>query len=194
MSADSSRRAAKGWHSRGYLPHFDSPEIVQHLVLRVADSLPVATIEALPEESRLRFQSFDDALDLGHGAAPLRRADLAAIVESAMLHFDGDRYRLAAWSVMPNHVHALLAQAEGFPLDGIVHSWKSFTAHEINRMSARNGQFWAADYFDRFIRDETHFHRTIDYIEQNPVKAGLAAEAADWRFSSARRRTEERKT
>ena len=91
---------------------------------------------------------------------------------------------------MPNHVHALLSQAEGFPLDGIVHSWKSFTAHEINRMSARNGQFWAADYFDRFIRDEAHFHRTVDYIEHNAVRAGLVTKPEDWRFCSARLRAE----
>jgi REP element-mobilizing transposase RayT len=178
------------WHSLGYLPHFDSPEIIQHLVWRAADSLPAAAIVALPEESRLRLQRLDEALDLGHGAGLLGQAGLAAIVETAMLHFDGERYRLIAWSVMPNHVHALLAQAEGFPLDGVVHSWKSFTAHEINKMCVRNGQFWATDYFDRFIRDETHFYRTIDYIEQNPVKARLAAKAADWRFSSARRRAE----
>jgi REP element-mobilizing transposase RayT len=108
-----------------------------------------------------------------------------------MLHFDGERYRLIAWSVMPNHVHALLAQTEGFPLDGVVHSWKSFTAHEINKICVPTDQFWAIDYFDGFIRNEAHFHRTIDYIEQNAVKAGLATEAADWRYSSGRRRGEQ---
>jgi REP element-mobilizing transposase RayT len=190
MKAESKRRAAKGWHSRGYLPHFDSPETVQHLVLRAADSLPAAAVAALPEGSRFQLQRLDEALDVGHGAGLLRQAGPASIVETAMLHFDGERYRLIAWSVMPNHVHALLAQADGFPLDGVVHSWKSFTAHEINKMCARNGQFWAADYFDRFVRDEAHFYRTVDYIEQNPVKARLAAKAADWRFSSARRRAE----
>ena len=65
-----------------------------------------------------------------------------------MLHFDGQRYRLIAWSDMPNHVHALVAQAEGMSLGTIVHSWKSFTARKINEISARQGQFWALDYFD----------------------------------------------
>ena len=190
MDAESMRGAAKGWHSRGYLPHFDSPEVIQHLVFRTADSLPTATLAALPLESRLPFQRLDEALDLGHGAGVLRQAGPASAVELAMLHFDGERYRLIAGSVMPNHVHALVTQVEGFPLGGIVHSWKSFTAHAINKMFARRGQFWAIDYFDRFIRNEAHFHKAVDYVEQNAVKAGLAVEPAAWRFSSARRRAE----
>jgi putative transposase len=189
---DKSRRgAAKGWHSRGYLPHFDSPEIIQHLIIRAADSLPAATIAALSEESRWRFRRLDSALDLGHGAGLLRQAGPAAIVETAMLRFDEERYRLIAWSIMPNHVHVLLEQKEGFPLERIVHSWKSYTAHAINQICARRGQFWAVDYFDRFIRTEDHFHRTIAYIEHNAVTAGLVAAAADWRFSSACRRVEQ---
>jgi REP element-mobilizing transposase RayT len=188
MDPEPKRGAARGWHSRGYLPHFDSPGIIQHLVLRTADSLPAATVAALPEYSRLRFQQLDAALDLGHGAGLLGQAGPASIVETAMLHFDGERYRLIAWSVMPNHVHALAEQVVGFPLDRVVHAWKSFTAHEINKILARSGQFWAVDYFDRFIRDEAHYHRTVDYIAQNAVKAGLALNPTDWRFSSARRR------
>ena len=190
MKDQSTRGAAKGWHSRGYLPHFDSPEIIQHLVIRAADSLPAATIAALSDDSRLRFRRLDNALDLGHGAGLLRDEGPAAIVETAMLLFDGERYRLIAWSIMPNHVHVLLEQKDGFPLEGIVHSWKSFTAHAINKMCGLHGRFWAVDYFDRFIRNEDHFHRTIAYIEQNAVTAGLVATAADWRFSSACRRVE----
>jgi putative transposase len=188
MNARANRGAAKGWHSRGYLPHFDSPQIVQHIVLRTADSLPAATIAAMPQDARLRRKSLDEALDLCHGAALLRQVRVASIVEAAMLHFDGGRYRLIAWSVMPNHVHVLVEAFEGFPLDEIIHSWKSFTAHEINKLNARSGAFWAVDYFDRFMRDEEHFHATVGYIEQNPVKAGLVSFAQDWRFSSARRR------
>jgi REP element-mobilizing transposase RayT len=188
VGAESKQDEAKGWHSRGYLPHFDSPEIVQHLVFRTADSLPAAVVAALPKDARVRFQQLDEALDLGRGERLLGQAGPASIVETAMLHFDGKRYGLIAWSVMPNHVHALLAQKDRVPLGGVVHSWKSFTAHEINKISARHGQFWAPDYFDRFIRTEAHFHKTIDYIEQNAVKARLVVDAADWRFSSARRR------
>jgi putative transposase len=94
MNVKSNLGAAKGWHSRGYLPHFDSPEVVQHILLRTADSLPAATIAALPRDARLRRQRIDESLDLGYGAALLREVRVASIVEAALLYFDGQRYRL----------------------------------------------------------------------------------------------------
>jgi REP element-mobilizing transposase RayT len=69
-----------------------------------------------------------------------------------------------------------------------MHSWKSYTSKEANKISGRNGQFWMVDYFDRYMRNENHLIYTIEYIEQNPVKAGLILKASDWRFSSAYRR------
>jgi putative DNA methylase len=73
-------------------------------------------------------------------------------------------------------------------VSSLVHSWKSFTAHQANRLLTREGAFWQADYFDRFIRDEEHYRRVIEYIENNPVKAGLCARPEDWTYGSARRR------
>ena len=86
---------------------------------------------------------------------------------------------------MPNHVHALLETRAGSPLGAVVHSWKSFTAVEANRALGREGDFWMPDYFDRFIRDSNHLKAAIEYIESNPVKAGLCAALQDWRWSSA---------
>jgi len=76
---------------------------------------------------------------------------------------------------------------EGHTLSAIVKSWKSFTSRQANARLGRTGPFWEADYFDRYMRNEDHLMRTIGYIENNPVKAGLAKEAADWPWSSARR-------
>ena len=173
MKFETQGDTVKGWHSRGYLPHFDSPETVQHVIFRTSDSLPAAPLAGLPEHPQERFRRLDAALDLGHGDGLLGRAGPACLVKAAMLHFDGQRYRLIAWSDMPNHVHALVAQAEGMSLGTIVHSWKSFTARKINEISARQGQFWALDYFDRFIRTETHFHTTVEYIEQDSSRPDL---------------------
>ena len=114
---------------------------------------------------------------------------IAALVENAMLHFDGDRYRLVAWCIMPNHVHLVVEPIEGNTLGAVVQAWKSFTAHRANSVLGRSGPFWHKDYFDRFIRDEGHLARTIDHIDNNPVKAGLASTANAWSWSSARRRT-----
>jgi REP element-mobilizing transposase RayT len=102
-----------------------------------------------------------------------------------LLHFDTVRYRLFAWVVMPNHVHALLQLVPGRPLDRIVHSWKSYTAKQANRLLGRTGPFWAREYFDRVMRDDGHLVKTAAYIETNPVKAGLCASISDWQFSSA---------
>lgn len=180
---------ARGWYSRGYLPHFDSPETIQHIVFRTADSLP-RDVAPLGDDARRRAWDVEDALDRGHGARPLADPGAAEIVESALLHFDGNRYRALAWCVMPNHVHVLIEQVEGFRLPDVVRSWKTYTAARINALGSRSGAFWARDYFDRFMRNEAQFERAVSYIESNPVNAGLCATPEAWPFSSARRRRE----
>ncbi len=106
-------------------------------------------------------------------------------MQTALLAFDERRYGLLAWCVMPNHVHVLLEVRAGYPLESVVHTWKSYTAKAANRLLERTGPFWAREYFDRFMRDEAHLARTIEYIEANPVKAGLSRDLSDWPFSSA---------
>ncbi|MCW5970213.1 MAG: transposase [Blastocatellales bacterium] len=193
----------KGWHSRGYLPHFDRASLIQSLTFRLHDSLPADTIErwklelgwrkdmsadsAAMVEMRKRIAEYEDA---GHGQCWLGRDDVAQAVEEALLHFDGERYRLLAWCIMPNHVHVLAEIREGFTVSEIVQSWKSFTSKQANKILGRSGIFWMPDYFDRFIRNGNHLNRAIDYIENNPVKAGLAADSAEWKYSSSRRRKE----
>jgi REP element-mobilizing transposase RayT len=56
---------------------------------------------------------------------------------------------------------------------------------EINRILKRSGTLWAADYYDRFIRDEDHYYKCRSYIRMNPVKAKLCENPEDWEFSSA---------
>ena len=85
---------------------------------------------------------------------------------------------------MPNHVHLIVDLHEDRALDEVVHSWKSFTAKEANKMLGRSGPFWYREYYDRWIRDEAHYNRVAGYIAFNPVKAKLAGRAEDWRWSS----------
>ncbi len=136
-------------------------------------------------ELRRRIAKYEDA---GHGACWLRGPRIAALVENAMLHFDNARYRLIAWCIMPNHVHALIEPWDRWPLAGILHSWKSYTAKKANHDLARTGPFWSREYHDRYIRDEVHFKNAVEYVEQNPVKAGLVKVAEEWRWSSAGRK------
>ena len=98
----------------------------------------------------------------------------------------GVRYRLHAWTVMPNHVHVLLSPLPEWPLGTIVSSWKRFSGREANKRLERTGAFWQVDYWDRFIRNDAHFWATVNYIDANPVKAGLIMEASLWPWGSAR--------
>ncbi len=163
-----------GWRSRGYLPHCDAAQLVQHVVFGLDDATPEA----------VAFDN-DDDLDAGAGACVLRDPACARVVEDAMLHADGERYRIVAWCVMPNHVHVVFEQTRGALLASVVQAWKSTSAHRINVLLTRRGRLWRREYFDRFMRDGDHLAQTVRYVEQNPVKAGLVAEASEWPFSSA---------
>ena len=178
----------KGWHSRGYLPHFDSPETMQFLTFRLADSLPPEAIEKLRLATSSSDSERDAFLDAGAGACWLEQPEIAGIVEEALLHFDGECYRLLAWVVMPNHVHALIQPREGQRLGDIVSSWKRFSARMANRHLGRTGTFWQDDYWDTYIRNERHYESTVPYIENNPVNAGLVKTPAGWGWGHARLR------
>jgi REP element-mobilizing transposase RayT len=154
---------------------------VQHVVFGLADAF---SDESGPEDARARLSWRDEMLDQGLGAK-LLKGEAASLVERALLHFDGERYRLFAWCVMPNHVHVLLQQLPGSPLDQAVHSWKSYTANAINKVYGRSGRLWRREYFDHFMRDDFELSKTRTYIEDNPVKAGLVERANLWRWSSA---------
>lgn len=183
---------SRGWHERGYLPHRDDSRLIQFITFRLADSLPairraewesILAIESAPQRKRkLEFY-----LDLGRGLSHLQAAPLARMVESAFLHFNGTRYRLHAWVIMPNHVHVMM-EPMGYSIGAIVASWKSWTSRRANRMLGQTGPFWSRDYWDTWIRDSSHSDRVRKYIESNPVRAGLARTASDWTWSSARHR------
>lgn len=113
----------KGWHARGYLPHFDSPETVQFVTFGLFDSLPAQlAVPFLPGAKSLL--DMDSQLDGGRGA-----------------------------------------------------------------ILGRKGPFWRKDYFDRYMRNEEHYARTVEYVENNPVRAGLCATPPAWPWGSAAMRT-----
>ena len=175
----------KGWHSRHYLPHFDSQDTVQFVTFRLADSLPLQALERLKNADRpetLRHEMLDN----GWGECWLRHESIACLVEDAFLEFDGIRYRLHAWTIMPNHVHVLFTSMPNASLGTVISSWKRFTARHANRLLGRSGAFWQTDYWDRFIRNDEHFAATENYIDQNPVKAGLIENPRLWPYGSAR--------
>lgn len=183
------------WRHRGYLPHYDGA-CTQMITFRLRDSLPKQALtvmqqrlDAMPysEAKRQKQLVVDEYLDNGYGDSLLSLPRAAEIVEGVILRHDGRRYDAHAWVVMPNHVHVLITLYHEHSMGSIVHSWKVRSAKRINFLLKRNGPLWYRDYFDRYMRNEAHFERSIAYIEMNPVKAGLCKNPEDWRFGSARR-------
>ena len=192
MNTSSSPR---GWHSRGYLPHFDGGDVLQFITLRLADSVPLKVIRNW--EAQLQYEDdyyakeilrerIEAYIDQGYGACWLRKTEIAEIIQDSLLHFDRNHYRLFSWVIMPNHTHFILKPEKSFELSSIIQSHKNFTARMSNRLLERMGQFWQEDYFDREIRDLGDFIDKLNYIDMNPVRAGLCRNPEDWQFSSAK--------
>ena len=175
----------KGWHSRGSLPHFDSQDVVQLVTFSLADSLPEQALARIRAAARPEGLG-EEFVDRGWGACWLRTDGVGECVERSFLFFDGARYRLHSWTIMPNHVHVLLSPLPEWPLGSIVGSWKRFSGREANKRLGRSGAFWQVDYWDRFIRNDAHFSAAASYIDLNPVKAGLVVEPELWPWGSAR--------
>ena len=190
---------APRWHSRGYLPHFESSDVTQHVTFHLADSLPQTVLLRL--ESELKFlpiekrdgerrKRIDAWIDAGHGSCILGKPAIADMVQGSLLTFDSQRYRLLAWVVMPNHVHVLFQPMNGWTVAKVVAAWKKFMARKIcddcrDSSKGPTAPVWHREYWDRYIRDRTHFAQVIEYIHLNPVKAGLVVTPELWRWSSA---------
>ncbi len=193
----------RGWHTRGYLPHLEMSSRVTGITFRLADSLPKRVIEKLKQFYENTSDSNDaselarkiaDYEDAGMGCCCLRHPKCAAVVAEALCYFDGVRYDLIEWCVMPNHLHVMIRLRSEHSFEEVVRSWKNFTARKINQLVGRSGRLWATDYFDRLIRDEEHLARARRYVRMNPVKAGLCHAPEDWRWSSAWKETLDRVT
>lgn len=130
---------------------------------------------------------------------PLADPHLARTVRDALYFFAGRRYDLVAYVIMPSHFHWVFRPLEPWvnnldertPRERIVHSIKRHTAKECNQRLQTTGRFWQPESYDHWVRDTAELERIVQYIEQNPVKAGLAVTAEQWEFSSAHDRLPE---
>ena len=114
-----------------------------------------------------------DELDACYGACVMRDPEIAVEIGNSLRHFDGDRYELTDFIVMPNHIHLLAA----FPTEDTMlkqcESWKHFTAHNINRRIGSSGRFWQQDGFDHLVRSVEQFEHFRKYIANNGTKVRL---------------------
>ena len=183
-------------HDRGRLPHWEKESATYFITFRLADSLPSKILDRIESErnsivttarqlerdltsderkkiEQLSTKTIERYLDQGKGSCHLRNPAIAQVVDDALRHFDNRRYRLFAWCIMPNHVHVVARFFPGESLASVIHSWKSYTAKRANLIRGSAGCFWQREYYDHLVRDENEFERAIQYVTDNPAKAGL---------------------
>ncbi len=186
MFLDPSKEIERHRHK---LPHWQQDQAWVFVTWRLADSLPKVQLERWRERrdiwlsiypqpwdeaTEMEFQErfgneVDELLDQGFGSCLLRETANAEIVAAALRRFDGERYELGDFVIMPNHVHVLFAPTPDHALAVIIHSWKRHTARQINMREGKAGALWQPDYWDRLIRSQRHFDWVRRYIAQNPI-------------------------
>jgi primosomal protein N' len=177
----------------GWLPHWRQSNKMYFVTFRLADSIAQDKLRAWAAEKQIwesyhpkpwnekvwheyheRFtMTMEQFLDAGYGSCNLQKSAVAEMVEKALRHFDGTRYQLGEFVIMPNHVHALVRPAENESLEDILHSWKSFTAKRVNALLRTVGNFWREEYFDHLVRGAAQYEKYCSYIRENPAKARL---------------------
>lgn len=199
---------------RRHLPHIQPPGAAIFVTFRLYGSIPREVIEALDEmarqidkklsalplhqrapraliEHKRIFACWDNALDRADsGPTWLGNDEIACLVADAFHHWDGIKYDLLAYCIMPNHVHVVFTPLpvgeEGnsyHRLPDIMHSIKGYTAWRANKILGRQGRFWQEESYDHFARSERELERIVRYIANNPVKAGLVQSPEEWRWT-----------
>jgi len=175
------------------LPHWEQQGRTYFITYRLADSLPLEklaqfrrergqwltehpeprTTEQEQEFHELFSKTIEKWLDAGSGSRVLQQPEIAEIVAANLFHFDGVRYTIEGFVIMPNHVHVLVHLAEGETLSEILHSWKSFTSKRIGAALNQEGVIWQDEYFDTLVRGTDHLYDIRQYIWDNPKRATL---------------------
>jgi len=172
--------------SRGELPHLFKEGGIYFVTFRLFDAVILReSREPIgPDDTWEKIAALSEP-PLTLGTCVLGKPEAAQIVQDALLYFQGVRYFLDAWCVMPNHVHTVFAPTAEINLSNITHSWKSFTGNQINELLRKEGVLWERESFDHLIRSEDDLRRLVEYVEHNPVAAGLCQTPEQWLFSSA---------
>ncbi len=199
-------------HYHRKLPHFQPAEATFFVTFRLAGSMPMEVLRRLREnyelvqrgilgqqdlaererrelvyvEQKRLFAATDEFLDTNpNGPYWLREQAVAEIVAEAMHYRDGKQYDLNAYTIMPNHVHMMMTLLPDAPvLFKVMQHLKKNSAIKSNQVLGRTSlEFWEPESYDHIVRDEGEFYRILNYILQNPVKAGFVEAWQDWPFT-----------
>jgi len=122
------------------------------------------------DSEKIKQYKIDTYLDKSEHGAFLNK-QIVLDIQKYFKNYDKKMYELIALSIMPNHIHLLFKQKDD--LKNIMRILKGGSAHIVNKSLGRKGQVWTSDYYDRLIRNETHFSLVYEYIKYNAIKAGL---------------------
>ncbi|MBL7826095.1 MAG: transposase [Saprospiraceae bacterium] len=203
------------------LPHYHRYGHAFFVTFRLYDSLPLVFLEKLSkwhvqkkaqialiddftlkqsEEIALQrsyFREFEKALDQCYfGPTHLKNPEIATIVLNEFHRFDSELYQLCAYTIMPNHVHALLdfsVQISNSPnfdpkeyrnLEYAMNRIKGASSRKANLLLGNTGNpFWQQEYFNRYIRGLRHFNSVVNYIKMNAVSAGFVKNWWDFPYT-----------
>ncbi|CAN5394618.1 transposase [soil metagenome] len=182
------------FHKR-HLPHLHPSEGIFFITYRLADSMPKEIINALQQEYKNEkedlliqpnkhsyFVAFDEYLDKYQSDKNyLSIPKIAEINKNAIHHFDSKYYQLICYCIMSNHIHLVIKLIEDAPdLSQTMHSIKRFTAKESNVVLNKSGKFWMQESYDHLVRTNAELRNIVNYVINNPVKAGLTDKWDDW--------------
>ncbi|MCF8241836.1 MAG: hypothetical protein K9J16_10650 [Melioribacteraceae bacterium] len=171
--------------------------------------------EELYKELQLnRFIKYEKILDSAkHGKNWLSIDAIADKIYQHLLKYDGTRYRLIAFTIMPNHLHIILIPIDDSQLETeqskrkieqlkkgtqnssdkkkslepsitrIMRLFKGATANSCNKILKRKGQFWQHESYDHQVRGEKELKILVEYTLENPVKAGLIDDPYEYRWN-----------
>ncbi len=180
---------------RGRIPHWEKDTGLYFITFHPADSLPQPVLKKIAERQRILIAAkrtgaqllpsqevvvaefspakLEEYFDRGAGACSLRDPRIGELMANALRFWEGKRYRLVAWCVMPNRVHVVCRLLPGQELSVVLQGRKSFTARKANEILGRNGAFWQREYYDRLIRNGGELERAVHYVVSNPERARL---------------------
>ena len=183
-----------------HLPHWQQDGTTYFVTFRLADSLPQTKLNRWKTEQRQWLKTHDEPyseeekneyaarfserinewLDAGSGSCILADPQHAKVVEQALKHFDGERYELDSYVIMANHVHVVVTPKPNVELSEILHSWKSFSANELNKLTGGTGTIWQDESYDHIVRSPEQLRFYTEYIQKNlDHSAGTAVARID---------------
>ncbi len=213
------------------LPHYQPVGYAYFITTRLAGTIPKVIYEKIKREyeqglemisslknnkiqrnrylelQRINFTKYENILDnCKYGHKWLGENRIAQIVNDALHYYDGKRYDLISFTIMPNHIHlvrlpiverdssrSVLVVDKGESdmnvalqepvVTKIMRLFKGSTAREANKILKRKGKFWQHESYDHVVRDQKELRRIVKYILNNPVKAGLCEDIDEWEWN-----------